>query len=310
MGKSRTPFLFLFDFELEEIHAYPLDELPSEIIYQFSNGITCCEQKEVNKQLDLKKTPVPKEVFSKAFQNCLSEINYGNSFLLNLTFPSKIEMNYSLEDVFHASDSLYKFLWKERFVSFSPETFIRINNNHIYSYPMKGTIDAAIPDAEQKILQNPKEEAEHYTIVDLIRNDLSKVSTKVQVNKFRYIDQVKTRDKILLQVSSEISGQLKDDWHDYIGNILFDLLPAGSISGAPKKKTLDIIKINEIDKRGFYTGIAGVYDGKSIDSCVLIRYIEKKENEYQFRSGGGITFKSIEEEEYQELIQKIYVPIF
>jgi len=75
MGKSKTPFLFLFDFEMEEIHAYPLDELPSDIIYQFSNGITCCEQKEVNKPLELSKTPIEKALNIEVNQYISTYIN-------------------------------------------------------------------------------------------------------------------------------------------------------------------------------------------------------------------------------------------
>lgn len=310
LGKDRTPFIFLFDFELEEMHAFPLHELPDEIVYQFSNGLTCCEEKTVDKNIVFTKNPISPDQFGKAFRNCMKEIQYGNSFLLNLTFPSQVEMNYTLEDVFHCSDSMYKFLWKERFVSFSPETFIKIKDDKIYSYPMKGTIDASVLDARNTILQNPKEEAEHYTIVDLIRNDLAQVSSNVQVTQFRYIDEVKTEDKTLLQVSSEIQGDLPSNWNENLGSIFEKLLPAGSISGAPKKKTLEIIKNNEIDRRGFYTGVAGIFDGHSVDSCVLIRFIEKLEKQHIFRSGGGITFMSKEEEEYNELIQKIYVPIF
>lgn len=309
-GNERKPFIFLFDFELEKIQAFPLDEMPAEFVYQFSNGITCCESLEIDKPLEWSKQAVNQEAFGKSFQAVLKEINFGNSFLLNLTFPSKVDTNYSLEEIFHASTSVYKFLWKDHFVSFSPETFIKIKNNKIYSYPMKGTIDAEVPDARSVILNNPKEEAEHYTIVDLIRNDLAQVSTQVEVKKFRYIDEVKTQDKTLLQVSSEICGQLADDWQSGVGDLLLRLLPAGSISGAPKKKTVEIIQENELDKRGYYTGIAGVFDGDSVDSCVLIRFIEQRGKQLFFRSGGGITYRSIEQEEYDELIQKIYVPVF
>jgi len=110
---------------------------------------------------------------------CKEQIEYGNSFLLNLTFPSGIKTNYTLEEIFHSAKSPYKILWKDRFISFSPECFIKIKEDKIFSYPMKGTIDASINNAREKILEDKKEEAEHYTIVDLIRNDLSMVSTKV-----------------------------------------------------------------------------------------------------------------------------------
>jgi para-aminobenzoate synthetase component 1 len=89
-----------------------------------------------------------------------------------------------------------------------------------------------------------------------------------------------------------------------------DLLPAGSISGAPKEKTREIIRNAEKEARGFYTGIAGIYDGETLDSCVMIRYVEKQGEKTFYRSGGGITFQSEEGSEYNELIDKIYVPSF
>ncbi len=310
LAKLRFPFIFIFDYELENMHVFPLNNLPPEINYFFSNGHFCCDTLRVDKELELSKKPVEKTRFSEAFQYCKEEIEYGNSFLLNLTFASEIETNYSLEEIFHSARSSYKILWKDRFVSFSPECFVKIKDNNIYSYPMKGTIDASVENAREKILADKKEEAEHYTIVDLIRNDLSMVSTNVEVTKFRYIDEIKTPEKNLLQVSSEIKGNLPEDWRSKLGNILMDLLPAGSISGAPKEKTCEIIRNAEKEKRGFYTGIAGIYDGETVDSCVLIRYIEKNGDKMKYRSGGGITFQSEEESEYKELIDKIYVPSF
>ncbi|MGL4293035.1 MAG: chorismate-binding protein, partial [Bacteroidales bacterium] len=85
---------------------------------------------------------------------------------------------------------------------------------------------------------------------------------------------------------------------------------AGSICGAPKKSTCEIIKRAEGISRGYYTGIAGIFDGENLDSGVLIRFIEQDEKgEFHFRSGGGITAKSDAQSEYDELIQKIYVPV-
>ena len=88
------------------------------------------------------------------------------------------------------------------------------------------------------------------------------------------------------------------------------MLPAGSISGAPKNKTLEIINNVENHKRGYYTGIFGFFDGESFDSAVTIRYIEKFKKKYYYKSGGGITYNSRLDDEYKELINKIYVPTF
>ena len=174
---------------------------------------------------------------------------------------------------------------------------------------MKGTIDADLPNAAKLILGNKKEEWEHNTITDLIRNDLAIVSKNITVAKSRFITKIRTNRKNLLQVSSEIRGELPTNYQNNIGEILAKLLPAGSISGAPKQKTVEIIKQAEKISRGYFTGIFGIFDGKNIDSAVNIRFIEKTQKGLQFRSGGGITSNSNPIDEYTELVNKVYVPI-
>jgi para-aminobenzoate synthetase component 1 len=211
--------------------------------------------------------------------------------------------------LFYSSKAKYKFLFNDEFLVFSPETFIQMREGKIYSFPMKGTIDASIPGASELILNSVKEKSEHVTIVDLIRNDLSMVASDVYVNRFRYLDKITTSHKDLFQVSSEIVGKLADDYQSKLGDILITLLPAGSVSGAPKPKTLEIIAQAEQEKRGYYTGVVGYFDGEKLDCGVMIRFIEKKNNRYFYRSGGGITTQSDAEMEYQEMIDKVYVPI-
>jgi len=173
---------------------------------------------------------------------------------------------------------------------------------------MKGTINASVPDAENVILSDHKEASEHATIVDLIRNDLSMVSEKVWVEKYRYIDRIRTNDKVLLQVSSKIAGKLPADFNGAYGDLLLKLLPAGSISGAPKPSTLKIIETAEGYQRGYYTGIMGYFDGENFESAVMIRFIENQNGRLVFKSGGGITALSNAKNEYQELIDKVYLP--
>ena len=209
------------------------------------------------------------------------------------------------------------------FVCFSPETFVRIKNGRIYSYPMKGTLDASLPDAEKQLMEDQKEAAEHATIVDLIRNDLSRVAENVGVDKYRYIDVLHTNKGDILQTSSEISGRLPEDYRQHLGEILDAQLPAGSITGAPKDKTMQIIHEAEGYDRGFYTGIMGIYDQGELNSAVMIRFVEEEASpsktekgknpevsrELYFKAGGGITSKSDCRKEYEEVIQKIYLPI-
>jgi para-aminobenzoate synthetase component 1 len=249
------------------------------------------------------------EIYRKAFSNVQKHLHNGDTYLLNLTFATEITTGATLKDIFESAAAKYKLLFRDEFVCFSPETFVKIKDNRIYSFPMKGTIDASIPDAENIILNDFKETAEHNTIVDLIRNDLSIVAKEVRLVKYRYIDKITTNNKDLLQVSSEISGKLPDNWNENIGTIIFELLPAGSISGAPKKRTVEIIKETENYERGYYTGIFGVYDGEGLDSAVAIRFIERNKGKFYYKSGGGITVNSDMVSEYNELQDKIYVPV-
>ena len=298
------------------------------------------------------------EDYERSFNIVKSNIMAGNSYLTNLTCRVPVSCNLSLEEIFHRAKGKYKLLLRRKrtqaedkahlkeenieenltpFVCFSPETFVRIKGGRIYSYPMKGTLDASLPNAEKQLMEDRKEAAEHATIVDLIRNDLSRVAENVRVDKYRYIDVLHTNKGDILQTSSEISGRLPEDYPHHLGEILDAQLPAGSITGAPKDKTMQIIQEAEGYDRGFYTGIMGIYDHGELNSAVMIRFIEeetspvdfetdgeknfkakegkasegkepKANRKLYFKAGGGITSKSDCRKEYEEVIQKIYLP--
>jgi para-aminobenzoate synthetase component 1 len=210
--------------------------------------------------------------------------------------------------MYRLANAHYKLRYKDQFVCFSPEKFVQIRENVIRTFPMKGTIDASVENAREKILADEKEMAEHVMIVDLLRNDLSMVATNVRVEKFRYFTEITAGEKKLLQVSSQISGRLKEHWQEELGDILQALLPAGSISGTPKKSTLRIIEDVEGYERGFFSGVFGLFDGENFDSGVMIRFVQKSANGLVYKSGGGITLQSNVRSEYQELQDKIYLP--
>lgn len=309
LGAAGQPFSFYCDFLGEKWCIQSSNQGSKFRLHIGSKDQPKKQSKVESRKIHFKKLPVEYSQFKSAFDQVIHQINIGNSFLTNLTFETPIETSLNLEQIFKHSQAKYKLLVPDQFVVFSPETFIKIKDDHIYSYPMKGTIDASIPYAEQHILTDTKETAEHVTIVDLIRNDLSQVAKKVEVTKFRYIDLLETNDKKLLQVSSEIKGHLGSNWKSNLGEILSKLLPAGSISGAPKQETIKIIQKAESYQRGFYTGICGHFDGESLDSGVMIRFIKKENNQLIFCSGGGITSFSEAEKEYQEMVDKVYLAI-
>ncbi len=309
-GEQKQPFFFIIDFEQQKPLIVPIEQAyTSGIIFEFFGKNNINEKKNITKPFEFSCTPMEYGEYQQGFEFAKQHIQTGNSYLLNLTYPTPIYTNYNLEDLFFSTQAKYKLWLKDQFVCFSPETFIRIENNKIYSYPMKGTINADESNAKQQLIENEKEIAEHNTIVDLIRNDLSIVAHNIEVTKYRYLEKLNTHKGAIYQTSSEICGQLSEKWQDEIGTLLAKLLPAGSISGAPKVKTVEIIQQAEQQERGYYTGIFGYFDGESLESAVAIRYIEKQGEEYLFRSGGGITSQSKLDDEYNEILEKVYVPI-
>ncbi|MEA2091846.1 MAG: aminodeoxychorismate synthase component I [Campylobacterota bacterium] len=304
LGKERKPFLFISDFLAQKIEVIPLNELDKH------NIKFCIDENYVYKKHNkiFQKKALGFESYKKKFDEVIEQIKSGNTYLLNLTAPTKIESNLTLSEIYNCANAHYKLKYKDEFVCFSPEKFIQIRDSTIHTYPMKGTIDASIKNAETKILHNQKEMAEHTMVVDLLRNDLSIVAKNVKVEDFRYVQEIDSGEKKLLQVSSHISGIVGNDWHDRIGDILNSLLPAGSISGTPKRSTLGVIQKIEGYKRGYFSGVFGIYNGESFDSGVMIRFVEKNKDGYIYKSGGGITLDSDAKLEYNELLDKVYLP--
>lgn len=309
-GSISRPFLFAVDYEMERgiFVENPLNQ--SDILFRFG-GIRNYPVTNIPAERAYLKIvdPIPYSLYSKKFKVVMEGLIRGDSYLVNLTAKTGIATSLTLREIMASANSPFGLCAGEDFVSFSPERFVRIENGEISSFPMKGTIDASLQDAEMRIIEDYKETCEHNTIVDLIRNDLGMVSESVRVERFRFTDRIKTDRSEIIQISSEIRGRLAENYLNHLGDIVFTLLPAGSISGAPKPSTLEIISKAEGEKRGFYTGVCGYFDGKCLDSAVLIRYIEKvNTGELFYRSGGGITVNSQCETEYDELLEKIYLP--
>ena len=366
LASQDEPFLFVINYQGDKAFIRLLSDInPEECLFDFEGrgnlshawketwkeGTSEKETwKKVTSEEEISETtwqiePPLYEDYERSFNIVKSNIMAGNSYLTNLTCRGPVSCNLSLEDIFHRAKGKYKLLLRRKrnltpFVCFSPETFVRIKGGRIYSYPMKGTLDASLPNAEKQLMEDQKEAAEHATIVDLIRNDLSRVAEDVRVDKYRYIDVLHTNKGNILQTSSEISGRLPEDYPHHLGEILDAQLPAGSITGAPKDKTMQIIQEAEGYDRGFYTGIMGIYDQGELNSAVMIRFIEEETSpvdfeadgeknfkasegkgdeasegkrdeasrKLYFKAGGGITSKSDCRKEYEEVIQKIYLP--
>ncbi len=308
LGKKGTPFLFILSYDKTKLFVQTLDNLDHDIFYKLETWRNYPVTKR-QKPYRFTACPIAFSEYKKAFDAIIEEIRSGNTYLLNLTFETPVETDLTLKETFCYARAKFKLYFKNTFICFSPERFVEIENNTIATYPMKGTIDANLLNAEERILSDPKEMAEHVMIVDLMRNDLGIVGNEVTVEQFRYIDRIKAGSRELLQVSSKISARLPRNWTAQLGTIFDKLTPAGSITGTPKRSTVSIIERVENYERGFYTGVFGVFDGKAVKSGVMIRFIERRDGKLYYKSGGGITIDSNAKSEYEELLNKVYLPL-
>ena len=304
LARAKEPFLFFTDFKNTKFEVYTLDELKHHDI-EFSFDENFIYKKH---SLSLKKYPLSFEEYHQKFEKVIENIKAGNTYLLNLTAATKLTCKHDFKTIFEMANAPFKLRVGERFVCFSPEPFINIEDDCICTFPMKGTIDASVENAKEKILSDEKEMAEHVMIVDLLRNDLGIVANEIKVEKFRYTQVISAGEKKRLHVSSKISAKLSNTWKENLSEILQKLLPAGSISGTPKRMTLELIEQIERYERGYFSGVFGYFDGKNLKSAVMIRFIENIDGELFYKSGGGITLDSDARAEYQELIDKIYIP--
>ncbi|MDH5464406.1 MAG: aminodeoxychorismate synthase component I [Thiovulaceae bacterium] len=302
LATAKIPFFFITDFLGQKIEVYTQSELEDHnIFFDFNYHVQ-------PHNLTLTTIPMCFQEYQKGFDKIIQAIKRGETYVLNFTQPTKLKTTHTLKKIYTKANARFKLFYKDQFVSFSPEPFITIVDNTISTFPMKGTIDASIPNAQNIILDDPKEHAEHTMVVDLLRNDLSLVATKVEVKKFRYVEKIQAGEKELLQISSQIQGTLPTNWKENLDTIITKLLPAGSISGAPKRSTVEHIQAIENYDRGFFSGVMGYFNGEKLTSSIMIRFIERTDAGLVYKSGGGITIDSDAKKEYDEMLAKIYIP--
>ena len=188
----------------------------------------------------------------------------------------------------------------------SPETLVKVTNGEVLTYPLAGTRPRGKNNAEDEelingLLKDEKELAEHNMLVDLGRNDLGRVCKYGSVKVTEYMQVLKYSH--VMHIGSTVQGTLRDDMDavDAIGSVL----PAGTLSGAPKIKACQIINKLENNKRGIYGGAVGYLDlSGNMDMCIAIRLAFKKNDKVFIRSGAGIVYDSVPENEFNECINK------
>lgn len=188
----------------------------------------------------------------------------------------------------------------------SPETLVKLENGVLHTFPLAGTRPRGKNEEEDKqleaeLLADEKELAEHNMLVDLGRNDLGKISKfgSVQVEKLHSIE----RYSHVMHIGSTVRGEIKEEYDAL--DAIEAVLPAGTLSGAPKIRACQLIGELENNKRGIYGGAIGYIDFTgNMDTCIAIRILYKKNNKVFVRSGAGIVADSVPEKEYQECLNK------
>ncbi|HBR31272.1 MAG TPA: anthranilate synthase component I [Clostridiales bacterium] len=236
------------------------------------------------------------DIFQIVLSNCLSAPFEGsllNTYrILRTINPSPYMFYFSGTDVEVAGAS--------------PETLVKLENGVLHTFPLAGTRPRGQNEAEDKALEkellaDEKELAEHNMLVDLGRNDLGKISKfgTVEVEKYHCVE----RYSHVMHIGSTISGEIRDDCDAL--NAVSAVLPAGTLSGAPKIRACQLIGELENNKRGIYGGAIGYIDFTgNLDTCIAIRIAYKKNGKVFVRSGAGIVADSVPENEFQECMNK------
>ena len=254
-----------------------------------------------------------KERFMNMVEQARHYIKEGDIFQVVLSNPMEAQAEGSLFDVYRVlrttNPSPYMFYFSSDDIEVSgasPETLAKLQDGALYTFPLAGTrprgkTSTEDRQLEQELLRDEKERAEHNMLVDLGRNDLGKISQlgTVQVEKYMSIE----RYSHVMHIGSTVSGRIRPD-KDAV-DAVDAILPAGTLSGAPKLRACQIIEELEGRPRGIYGGAIGYLDFTgNLDVCISIRLAYKKNGKICVQSGAGIVYDSVPETEYQECRNK------
>ncbi len=265
--------------------------------------------------LEMFETNMNKEKFTEIVNKAKEYIKEGDIFQVNLSqrFTGEIGDKDSLElyrilrEINPSPFASYVALDDFKIISQSPERLVRLKDGISDTRPIAGTrrLEKGNEDKNQKLsvemLNDPKECAEHVMLVDLERNDIGKLAKfgTVKVDEFMVVE----RYSHVMHLVSNVSGELKENYDSI--DLLESMFPGGTITGAPKIRSMEIIEELEPTRRGFYTGSLGYIDySGNMDFNIIIRSFIEKENKVHFQVGAGIVYDSIPEREYKETINK------
>lgn len=254
-----------------------------------------------------------REEYGDMIRKAQHYIHAGDIFQVVLSNPLEAEMDGSLFDVYRVlrttNPSPYMFYFSSDDIEIagaSPETLAKLTDGKLFTFPLAGTRPRGATEAEdqaleRELLADEKELAEHNMLVDLGRNDIGRISKlgSVQVEKYLQIEHFSH----VMHIGSTVTGQIRDD-RDAV-DAVDAILPAGTLSGAPKLRACQIIDELEGHERGIYGGAVGYLDFTgNLDTCIAIRLAYKKNGRVCVRSGAGIVADSVPDSEYQECLNK------
>ncbi|HEX3022643.1 MAG TPA: anthranilate synthase component I [Lachnospiraceae bacterium] len=252
--------------------------------------------------------------YSQKVEKIKEYIVEGHIFQTVLSQRWKIETKqsgfelYKELRVLNPSPYLYYFNFGEfEIIGSSPEMLVKQAENKVYTCPIAGTRPRGKDAKEdeilcQELMADEKERAEHVMLVDLARNDMGRISEfgTVKVTQFMHVQNYSH----VMHIVSLVEGKKKDDYHPL--DLVASFLPAGTLSGAPKIRAMEIIDELETSRRGLYGGATGyvAFDG-NMDFCITIRTMIKKDGMVYLQAGAGIVLDSVPEKEYEECCNKV-----
>ncbi len=245
-------------------------------------------------------------------------IKEGDIFQVVLSNPQSVEAEGSLFDTYRVlrstNPSPYMFYFRSDDIEIagaSPETLVKLENGTLHTFPLAGTrprgrTRAEDLELERSLLADEKELSEHNMLVDLGRNDIGRISELGTVEMESYLDIL--RFSHVMHIGSTVRGRLRGDMDAL--DAMDSILPAGTLSGAPKLRACEIISELEGERRGIYGGAVGYLDFTgNLDTCIAIRLAYKKNGVVTVRSGAGIVADSVPATEYKECINKAFAVV-
>ena len=254
-----------------------------------------------------------KEEYCEMVENAKHHIKEGDIFQIVLSnrleagFEGSLLNTYRILRTLNPSPYMFYFSSSDMEVAgASPETLVKLEDGVLHTFPLAGTRPRGKTEEEdlrleKELLADEKELAEHNMLVDLGRNDIGKISRfgSVEVEKYHCIE----RYSHVMHIGSTVRGEIRNDCDAL--SAIDSILPAGTLSGAPKLRACQLINDLENNKRGIYGGAIGYIDFTgNLDTCIAIRIAYKKNNKVFIRSGAGIVADSVPEKEYQECLNK------